>query len=96
MLQPWQAYHALAYLSKWKVVIDEKWDTYRTEWISDHPDSKPPKSRFQMMVEFMKEKYAEETPEMKAECEEYRKNRCDESPIASVKEDTERNRDFQA
>ena len=66
------------------------------EWISKHPDSKPPKSQFQMMVEFMKEKYAEETPEMKAECEEYQKNQHDKSPIASVKEDTERNRDFQA
>ena len=49
-----------------------------------------------MMVEFMKEKYAEETPEMKAECEEYRKSRRDESPVASVNEDAGRNRDFQA
>ena len=88
MLQPWQAYHALTYKSKWKIVIDEKWDTYRTEWLSEHPNSKPPKTRLQIMAEFMKEKYAEETPAMKAECEEYRKSR-DESPAASVHDDAE-------
>ena len=86
----------LAYSSKWKGVVDEKWDTYRAECISEHQDSKPPKSRFQMMVEFTKEKYAEETPEMKAECEEYRKSWPDESPVVSVNKDAGKNRDFQA
>ena len=47
-----------------------------------------------MMVEFMKEKYDQETPEMKARCEEYRRSLRDESPVAS--EDAERNSEFQA
>ena len=95
MLQPWQAYHALTYTSKWKADIDEKWEIYCKEWVSEHPNSKPPKTRFQIMAEFMKEKYAEETPAMKAECEEYRKSH-NESPAASVHKDAGRNRDFQA
>lgn len=53
-------------------------------------------TRFQMMVEFMKEKYNQETPEMKVRCEEYRRCCRDESPVASANEDAERNSEFQA
>ena len=34
---------------------------------------KAPKNRFQVMVEFMKEKYTEETTKMKEHCETYQK-----------------------
>ena len=71
MLQSWQAYHALTYQTKWKSFVQERWSAYQTEWASEHPDEKPPKGRFQIMVEFMKEKYVGESPEMKAKCEEY-------------------------
>jgi hypothetical protein len=47
------------------------------------------------MFEFMREKYAQETPEMKAECEEYRRSHRDESPATSVNKDDVRNREFQ-
>jgi hypothetical protein len=95
MLQLWQAYHALTYETKWKSVIQELWDTYHKEWIAEHPNEKPPKTRFQIMFEFMREKYAQETPEMKAECKEYQRSRRDESPATSVNEDDVRNREFQ-
>ena len=71
MLQLWQAYHTLTYETKWKSIIYELWVIYHKEWIAEHPDEKPPKTWFQIMFEFMQEKYAQETPEMKAECEEY-------------------------
>jgi hypothetical protein len=96
MLQSWQAYHALTYKKQWKPVIQEKWSTYHKEWTSEHPNEKPAKTRFQLMVEFMKEKYDQESPEMKERCEEYRKCLRDESPVASVNEDAERNSEFQA
>jgi hypothetical protein len=77
------------------LVIQELWNTYRKEWISKHPNEKPPKTRFQIMFEFMRDKYAQETPEMKAECEEYRRSRRDESPAGLDDEDAVRNREFQ-
>jgi len=57
-LQPWQAYHVLTYHSQWKLHVD-------AAWALEHPDEKPEKGRFQIMVEFMKAKFGEETDEMK-------------------------------
>jgi len=47
-----------------------KWKQYKEEWESEHPNEKPPKTRFEIMNEFMKEKFAAETEEMKSRCEE--------------------------
>jgi hypothetical protein len=71
MLQAWQAYHSLTYESKWKPFVDEKWQTYKTEWESEHPNEKPQKTRFEIMNEFIKEKFANETDNMKEQCETY-------------------------
>ena len=95
MLQSWQAYHALTYHTKWKPFIQERWDAYQKEWASEHLDEKPPKGWFQIMLEFMKEKYARETAEIRANCEEYWKNRRDESPAALAGEEPTRNIEFQ-
>ena len=73
MLQGWQAYQALTYETKWKPHIDTAWEEYKLAWASENPDKKAPKKRFQIMIEFMKEKYAEETAEMKDHCEAYQK-----------------------
>jgi hypothetical protein len=81
MLQAWQAYQALTYESKWKPFVDKEWDRYRKEWESEHPNEKPPKARFTIMIEFIKDKFANETDEMKARCEEFRKASKDESPV---------------
>lgn len=51
------------------------------EWESENPSEKPPKNRFTIMVEFMKEKFENETEEMKLQCEEYRQVRKSESPV---------------
>ena len=94
MLQSWQAYHALTYEKQWKPYVDKKWEMYKEEWEAGNPtEKKPPKSRFQLMVEFMKEKYENESVEMKLRCEEYRRARK-ESP-APTDSDAARNLRFQ-
>jgi hypothetical protein len=93
-LQPWQAYHALTYRSLWKTHIDTAWSEYQRAWSDEHPSEKPEKSRFQIMVEFMKQKYSEETEEMKKKCEEY--ERPEERDQTPVKSESDLNADFQA
>lgn len=95
MLQDWQAYHALTYESQWKPHVDKEWEKYKARWEVENPDEKPPKKRLQIMVEFMKEKFKNETEEMKARCEEYRVARKEsESPDPDESEE-DRNRRFQ-
>jgi len=94
LLQDWQAYQALTYESKWKAIVDKEWATYKTEWELEHPKETPLKNRFTFMVEFMKEKYKDETEEMKQKCEEYWMTRKSESP-ALADSDALRNLEFQ-
>ena len=97
-LQPWQAYHALTYESRWKSSVNTAWNDYKEAWAAEHPDDKkPPKNRFQIMVDFMKDKFTTETEEMKQRCEEYRMARQLEkaSPSPATPEST-RNAEFQA
>ena len=93
-LQPWQAYHALTYRSQWKSHVDTAWSEYQKSWTAEHPTEKPEKSRFQIMVEFMREKYNEETEEMKKKCEEY--ERPEERDPTPVRAKSNINADFQA
>ena len=72
MLQDWQVYHLLTYETVWKPYVDKEWETYKVEWEVEYPKEKPPKSQFQIMNEFIKEKYNNETDEMKEKCEDYR------------------------
>jgi hypothetical protein len=80
LLQPWQAYQALTYESQWKADVDQAWDDYVAMWDTEHPDEKPEKKRLVFMMEFLKEKLAAETDEMKERVEEYRLSKKDESP----------------
>jgi hypothetical protein len=81
LLQDWQAYQALTYENQWKPYVDEEWEKYKREWASEHPNKNPPKKRFTIMVEVMKEKFKHESEEMKQRCEDYRKSRKLESPV---------------
>ena len=97
ILQAWQAYHALTYQSRWKPQVDTAWSEYKEAWTIEHPNEKPEKGRFQIMVEFIKQKFNEETEEMKRECEEYRKpEKREELSPAPVKAESAVNEDFQA
>jgi hypothetical protein len=81
MLQDWQAYHALTYETQWKAHVDKEWERYKMEWEVENPSEKPPKNRFTIMVEFMKEKFKNESDEMKSRCEKYRQARKSETPV---------------
>jgi hypothetical protein len=61
--------------------VDKEWDKYKKEWALEHPNKKPPKARFTIMIEFIKEKFTNETDEMKARCEELQKTLKDEGPV---------------
>jgi hypothetical protein len=94
MLQSWQAYHALTYESIWKLHVDKEWEKYKAEWEVENPNEKPPKKRLQIMVEFMKGKFDNESEEMKARCEEYRLARKESSTLNESEE--ARNLGFQS
>lgn len=93
MLHPWQAYHALTYENMWKTEIDKEWTEYKNKWEFDHPGEDPPKGRFAIMNEFMREKYNTASDEMKERCEQYRKSLKEESPGEGDSPQT-RNRKF--
>jgi hypothetical protein len=95
-LHLWQAYQALTYESRWKPDVDAAWSDYKNEWMAEHPNEKPQKNRFQIMIEFMKEKFEGETEEMKRQCEEYREARHrDTGSPDPVKFDSVKNTEFQ-
>lgn len=81
ILQPWQAYQVLTYESQWKQDVDKVWGDYVATWNTEHPDEKPEKTRLAFLMEFMKEKLAAETDEMKKKVEDYRLSIKDESHI---------------
>jgi hypothetical protein len=96
MLQPWQAYHALTYETRWKSDVNIAWSNYKDNWAAEHPKEKLPKNRFQIMIEFMKQKFEAETEEVKTQCEEYRVARHREATTPDpAKSDSAKNIAFQ-
>ena len=93
MLQGWQAYQVLTYEQQWKAHVDKEWEKYKMEWEVEHPNEKPPKKRIQIMSDFMKEKYENETDEMKVHCEKYRWARKENPDVNES--DATRNLQFQ-
>ena len=68
----------MTYKSQWKAHVDKIWAEYKLDWDS-HVDEKLDKTWFKIMNEFMKEKYAQATPEILKEVEEYRQKVKDDS-----------------
>jgi hypothetical protein len=91
LLQGWQAYHALTYESQWKDEVDKTWAEYKIKWESEHPDQKPGKTRFEIMTDFMKEKFAQATPEILKQVEDYRKKMKEENPFPGREDSEARN-----
>lgn len=73
-MQPWQAYHALTYESKWKAVIDQKWEEYNIEWAKEQPEQPLVKTQFEFMNAFIKEKYEAESDDTKERVEQHRQD----------------------
>lgn len=76
--QAWQAYHSMTYENRWKAVIDQQWATRVDEWKASHADEKMTETRFAFMNKFMKDKFDNETDEVKKEVEEYREKQGEE------------------
>jgi uncharacterized protein (DUF1330 family) len=83
-------YHALTYESQCKEGIEKAWGEYLAKWNTANPDEKPEKARLIFLMEFMKERLAEESDEMKEKVEEYHLSVKEESP-SPVETDHDRN-----
>jgi len=84
ILQPWQAYYALTYESKWKSQVDQEWKEITTEWVRNNPGQPLSKSRFEFGNAFIKEKYEAESTEMKEQVEEFHQNSLVKSSSEAV------------
>lgn len=76
MLQRWQAYHRYrqTYDGTWKETVDKAWTDYKTQWDAENPNEAIPCNKhFQVMNDYIRKTFDEETPEKKQEVEEYRK-----------------------
>jgi hypothetical protein len=67
-LPAWQAYQSLYYDRKLKTLADEAYTSY----IKDIPEGTKPKGRLAILGEVAREQLQNETPEVKAEVEDYR------------------------
>jgi len=56
----------------WKLEIDKAWVAYTGAWKADNPDIAVPKTWFEFQNMFLKEKFEQETEEMKLRVEEHR------------------------
>ena len=83
MLQGWQAYYHyhLTYDLKWRDKIDQVWEDYQLDWLENNPGVKSPKKQFDITNEFIKEKYAAETPDKVKEVNEYCKKLKEEGEM---------------
>lgn len=72
-MQAWQAYQAMTYESQWKAVIEVEWKAYCSEWAqSQHAEGEKAETLFNFRNKFMREKYNNETEEVKQQVEEFR------------------------
>jgi ABC-type transport system involved in cytochrome c biogenesis ATPase subunit len=61
----------MTYETQWKPDVDQLWEEYKVAWIRDNPEQPLDKTQFKFMASFMREKYENETPEVKTKVEEY-------------------------
>ena len=65
VLQEWQVYHTLTYETQWKTIVDEEWAEYKNTWEAERPGEELDETRFTFMASFMRNKYKEETEDVK-------------------------------
>ncbi|KIJ94642.1 hypothetical protein K443DRAFT_134674 [Laccaria amethystina LaAM-08-1] len=64
-LQDWQVYHVMTYKTQWKTVVDEEWEKYKSAWEAKNTGEEPEETRFTFMASFMRQKYQEESEEVR-------------------------------
>ena len=90
LCQEWQVYQSMTYENKWKEVINSEWDDYQKKWKADHPDTDLRQKHFTFTNPFLKEKYKEESEEVKKVVRE-----CQAVMNAEIDEEDNRNDDYQ-
>jgi hypothetical protein len=81
LLQKWQAYHKYrqTYDTTWKATVEDVWTNYKSEWDAENPGVSIPRNKgFEVMNEYIRRMYNDETPGKKEEVEEYRRKLKDE------------------
>lgn len=89
MLQKWQAYHRYrqTYDETWKETIEKAWNDYKSDWEAENPNLSIPRTKhFEVMNEFIKKTFNDETPEKKQEVEDFRR-KLKEEKDEQLKED---------
>jgi hypothetical protein len=66
-LHEWQVYYQMTYESKWKTVIEQEWEMYKSKLTAKNADTVLKQERFQFANTFIREKYKAETQEVKDE-----------------------------
>jgi Mg2+ and Co2+ transporter CorA len=98
MLQKWQAYsqYRQTYDKEWKTTIEKVWTDYKSQWDRENPSVTPPKKRFDITNEFIREAFNNETAERVQEVDKYRKKIKEESAAERLVNDEEQNATYQA
>jgi hypothetical protein len=81
MLQKWQAYHRYrqTYDETWKATVEKAWTDHKGEWEAENPGVAISRTkRFEVMNEFIRKTFDDESPEKKQEVEDYRRKLKDE------------------
>ena len=62
----------MTYETRWKKVVDEEWEKYKSEWEDEKPGVEPDETRFTFITSFMRQKYQEETEEVREDVKKHR------------------------
>ena len=81
----------MTYETQWKAVINKDWEMYKKTWEAVNPGKEFNESWFAFMNAFIKEKYLEETEEVKANV----RKRREELKDAFELEGAEKNASYQ-
>lgn len=82
MLQKWQAYHQYCqkYDETWKVMVEKVWSDYKRNWEDENRGVAIPQNKhFEVINEYIRKAFNEESPEKKVEVEEYQKKLKDKT-----------------
>lgn len=89
MLQGWQAYHRYrqTYDQTWKSTVDKVWIDYKNQWEEENLGVAIPRSKhFEVINDFIRKTFNDETPEKNQDIEEYRRKLKEELDEVQVKD----------
>ena len=63
----------------WKATVEKSWTDYKSQWEAENPGLAIPKKGFEVMNEYIRKMFNDETPEKQQEVKEYRRKLKDET-----------------